>query len=239
MMKDRDLVGLITIVALILLAYPYPLLRFIGAGVILFFSPGFFLTKLLYRDSSLEETLLLSPGISVVTTGGVALLLALFSLLNPFYLISIIGIFVIAGFVLSNTVDIKKPRISMPDKLTSVMIIAMLILIIAWGVAEYNAGYYREVDIAIVSWPHNATVNSTLTFGVYVANYNYGPANCEVRFSLNGHQVKSIPVHLNDGENTTITFNAVSNLSGKNIASFDLYVNGKYYTNVHIYFYLK
>ncbi len=238
-MRDKDIVGLITVVAFILLFYPYSLVKFIGMAILLFFSPGFFLLKLLYHDMRLEELLLLSTGVSIAVSGAIALLLAAIGFLNPYLLLSIVAALAVLSYLLSGTISIEKPELHLPDGFTALMLAMMLILLGIWGAVEFNTHPYEEIDIAINSWPHNATVNDTLSFVIYVKNQNYGPADCEIRFSLNGESVRNYTVHLDSGDSREILFQAMSNRTGKNLASFDLYVNGEFYTNVHVYFDLR
>ncbi len=237
-MRDKDLVALITIVGFILSFYPYAIVKFIGISILLFFSPGFFLLKIIYHDMNLEELILLSFGVSVGISGAIALLLAVFSILTPMYMFLAIALISILGYFLSSSLDIKKPSIGKPDKFTAVMLSLMLILLGIWVGVESQTTYYKEIDIAINHWPQNATTNSTLQFDIYVKNQNYGDANCSVHFSLNNHMYQFRNFTLDSGEEKMLMFQAVSNKTGKNLASFDLYVNGDYYTNVHIYFVL-
>ncbi len=238
-MRDKDIVALLTLVGFILYFYPYPMVKFIGISILLFFSSGFFLLKMLYKDMKLEELILLSFGVSVAISGALALILAVFSLLTPFAMFIGIAAISIVGYFLSSSLEVEKPKIEKPDKFTAVMLALMLIVIGVWVGVESQSSYYKEIDIAINHWPKNATVNSTLGFEIYVKNQNYGNADCRVVFTLNKKQMEMRNFTLNTGDEKILMFQAKSNLTGKNLASFDLYVNGKFYTNVHVYFDLR
>ncbi|NPA75869.1 MAG: hypothetical protein GXO25_07325 [Euryarchaeota archaeon] len=238
-MRDKDLVAVITVLSFVVyILVSNTIARFITLGVLLFFAPGFFLLKLLYRDMKLEELILLSFGVSVGISGAVALLLAALGMLYGIYVLGVVAGITILGYFLSASLDVHF-HFTRPDKFTVVMLAMMLTLIAVWGSYEYHTTPYRELDIGITAWPHNVTVNSTLNFTIYVANQNYGPANCTVVFYLNLHRLASKSVNLDNGMHTLLNFTAHTNKTGKNLASFDLYANGKKYTNVHVYFDVK
>ncbi len=238
-MRDKDIVALITIIFLILYFYPFSIIKFISLSMLLFFSPGFFLLKLLYRDMKLEELILLSFGVSIAVSGGVALLLAALGILSALGMLVSLSLIVVAGYFLSSSIDIKLKKFTKPDKFVVVMVSLMLILMGIWLYAEFSTKKYKEIDIGITSWPQNSTINDTLHFTIYLKNWNYGRANCTVIFHLNNKNIEKKSTLLNDGDRTYLYFQAVSNKTGMNLASFDLFVNGKYYTNVHVYFELK
>nr|AAZ32447.1 hypothetical protein [uncultured euryarchaeote Alv-FOS1] len=238
-MKDKNIVALITVAALAMYFFvPSVIARFVALGVLLFFAPGFFLLKLLYRDMKLEELVLLSFGVSLGISGAVSVALAALGILHGKLVLGIVALISVAGYALSSSLTVNF-KLTRPDKFTVVMLAMMLTLIAVWGSYEYQTTPYRELDIGITAWPHNVTVNSTLNFTIYVANQNYGPANCTVVFYLNSHRLANETVRLTDGTHTLLKFTAHTNVTGKNLASFDLYANGKYYTNVHVYFDVK
>jgi uncharacterized membrane protein len=238
-MRDKDIVALITIIFLILYFYPFSIIKFISLSMLLFFSPGFFLLKLLYRDMKLEELILLSFGVSIAISGGIALLLAALGILSALGMLVSLSLIVVAGYFLSSSIDIKLKKFTKPDKFVVVMVSLMLILMGIWLYAEFSTKKYKEIDIGITSWPQNSTINDTLHFTIYLKNWNYGRANCTVIFHLNNKNIEKKSALLNDGDRTYLYFQATSNKTGMNLASFDLFVNGKYYTNVHVYFELK
>ncbi len=236
-MRDKDLVAAI---ALLSFAGYYfsqaPVLKFIFLSPLIFFIPGFFLLKILYRNMALEELILLSFGVAIGVSWALALAMAALNLLTPEFFIAGIFIISIVGYFFSETIEIEKPRFTKPDTFTAVMLVLMLVLIAAWGYHESQVTMYREMDLGIVEWPHNATLNDTLNFTIYVANQNYGEAHCKIVFYMNSHKVAERELNLTDGEHALLNFSAHTNVSGKNIASFNLYANGKYFTNVHVYF---
>ncbi len=235
-MRDKDIIIVITIAFFIIYFYPFQILKFISIGIILFFSPGFFILKSVYRDMKGEELILLSFPLSIAISGTIALIFSIFSILSPELMLISSAIIVVSGYFISSSTDFKIGKIRMPDKITTVLIALMLTTIGVWLAYEFNTSQYKEVDIGINSWPKNATLNSTLSFDVYVKNQNYGNANCLIVFSLNKKILDNKSLFLKNGEYRIITFNAMSNLTGKNLASFNLYINGKFYTNVHVYF---
>ena len=238
-MNDKNIVAILAIIALAVYFYPHPAAKFLAIAVLLFFVPGFFLLKTLYRDIKGEELVLLSFGVSLAISGAIALLLAALAILNPLNIFIGIGIISVVGYFFSAAVEIKPFKLSKPDKFAAVLISIMLVIIGIWVGIEMNTSYYKEVDIGILSWPHNATVNSTLHFKIYVKNQNYGNANIKIVFSLNNKTITSKNTVLNNGESTTLLFTAHNSTHIENLASFDMYVNGKYYTNVHVYFHLN
>ena len=238
-MKDKDVVALITLIFMILYFYPFPIIKFISLSIILFFSPGFFLLKILYDDMKLEELILLSFGVSIALSGAIALFLAALGILSALGMLVLLSLVIIVGYFLSSSIEIKLKKFTKPDKFVTVMVSLMLILMGIWLYAEFSTSKYREIDIGIVSWPTNATINDTLQFTVYLKNWNYGKANCTVAFYLNNVAVEKKFVALNNGDKTFLYFLATSNKTGTNLASFNLFVNGKFYTNVHVYFNLR
>ncbi len=237
-MNDKNAVAGFTAIAIVLYFIPNEILKFVGIAILLLFSPGFFVLKLIYRDMKGEELFLLSFGVSVGISGTIALILSLISVLSPANMFIAIGAVIIVGYALSSAMDIKPFKLTRPDKFSAVLISLMLVLITVWISVEANTHYYREVDIGILSWPDNATANSTLNFTVYIKNQNYGHANITLKFSLNKVMVNEKNLSLENGEKYIMNFTAFSEKHGENLASFDMYVNGKYYTNVHVYFYL-
>ena len=238
-MRDKDLIALITIFAFIIYFFPNYILKFIAIGVLLFFSPGFFVLKLIYRNMKIEELVILSFGMAIAISGTVALALAACGALRPEWMFLSVGIITILGYFLSSSIEISPVTFRRPDQFTVIMIAMMLTLIAIWGSYEYETSPYREVDIAINSWPSNATTNTTLNFKIMVVNQNYGPANCTVVFYLNGHYISDNSTYLSNGHTKIFNFQGTTNITGKNLATFNLYVNGKYYTNVHMFFEVK
>ena len=238
-MRDKDIVALVTIISLILYFYPFSIIKFISLSVLLFFSPGFFLLKVLYRDMKIDELILLSFGVSIGISGTVALLLAVVGILSSFTMLISLSTIFIVGYVLSSSIEIPMKRFTKPDKFVVIMVSLMLILMGIWVYEEFSTQKYREIDIGITSWPKNSTINDTLQFTIYLKNWNYGEANCTVVFHLNNESVDNKTVTMECGDETFLLFYAKSNKTGKNLASFDLFVNGEYYTNVHVYFYLR
>ncbi len=239
-MRDKDVVaGLLLFSFLLYLIYPHPPLSFIFLAPLVFFVPGFFVLKLLYRDMGMEELVLLSFGVSLAFSGAVALLLSSMGVLYPAAFAGALLFISALGYFLSGSIELAPLHFSMPDRFTAVLLVIMLLMIAAWGYHEAGTNQYRELDIGITAWPQNATLNSTLNFTVYVANQNYGPANCTVVFYLNSHRLASKSVSLDSGMHTLLNFTAHTNKTGRNLASFDLYANGKKYTNVHVYFDVK
>ena len=238
-MRDKDLVGLITLIFMILYFYPFTIIKFLSISVILFFSPGFFLLKTLYMDMKLDELLPLSFGVSIALSGGIALLFAALGLLSPLTMLICLSLVVIVGYLLSSSIDIKLKKFTKPDKFVVVMVSLMLILMGIWLYSEFSVTKYKEIDMGIVSWPQNSTVNDTMQFTIYLKNWNYGKANCSVVFSLNNESVGKKFAVLDNGDETFLYFQATSNKTGRNLASFNLFVNGKFYTNVHVYFNLR
>ncbi len=238
-MRDKDIVALLTVLAYALIILPITWIKFVGVAIIFLFSPGFFVVGCIYRDMNEEEKILLAFGVSLGISGAFALILAVFSMLSPLNILLVLGLISIIGYFISASSDLPKLEISVPDKFTALMLSLMLVSIGIWFSVELHTTQYREIDIAIENWPHNATVNSTLKFNISVKNQNYGNAQCKIVFLLNKNEIKEEKFSLNSGELKNLHFSAISNHSGKNFAKFILYVDAKYYTDVHLYFILK
>jgi len=237
-MKDKNLVGILTIIFLILYLLPIVLIKFISIGFILFFAPGFFLLRI-YKKISGEELIILSIPLSLGISGIIALGLAALSILTPQNMLLLtIGV-IIVGYIFSSAEDLKLPRMAKPEKLISLIIALSLILMSIWIYQGINIPSYKEVDIGILEWPENATVNDTLYFKIYVKNWDYENATINVVFSMNNKTLENRTFILARGESKSFYFTTFAEREGKNLASFDLYVNSKYYTNVHIYFYVN
>ncbi len=238
-MKDKNCVAIVTLISMILYFYPFTILKFITLGILLFFSPGFFLLKMLYDDMPLEELIPLSIGVSFGLSGSIALLLAAIGMLSPLSILIVISFIIIFGYIFSSPIDIHMRKFAKPSKFAVVITSLMLIVASTWLYMEFSTKRYREIDIGLISWPENSTINDTLNFGIYLKNWNYGSVNCTVVFYLNNRSVDSKSAFLKNGDEAYLFFKARSNITGKNLALFKLYVNGRYLTNVHIYFYLR
>ncbi len=237
-MKDKNIVALLTIIFLLLYFTPFTILKFISLGFILFFSPGFFILRI-YKKISGEELVLLSIPLSLGITGIIALILATLSILTPQNMLLLIIAVILAGYMLSSYDEFRVPKASKPDKLVSLIVVLSIILMLIWVYNGVNVPQYKEVDIGILEWPENATLNDTLYFKIYVKNWDYENATIDVVFTLNNKSMGNKAFSLNRGEDKSFYFTAIAKKEGKNLASFDLYVNGDYYTNVHIYFYVN
>ena len=238
-MKDKDIVALITIAFFILYFYPSDIMKFLSIAFILFFAPGFFILKSVYKDMDYEELILLSFPLSISIFGTLALIFSIFSILTPENVLISSAAVIIPGYFFSSSLNLKLRKIEMPDKLGVILIALMLGTMGVWLGVEFNTTQYKEMDIGIKAWPKNSTINSTISFDIYVKNQNYGYATCRIVFYLNRENVSEKIFTLKNGEYRVVTFNAKTNITGENLASFDLYVNKKYYTNVHVYFQVK
>jgi len=237
-MKDKNIVGLLTIGFFLVYFLPFTLAKFISVGFLLFFAPGFFLLRF-YKKISREELVLLSIPLSFGISGVVALVLAALSILTPANMLVLISTIILVGYVLCSYEEIKIPSIGKPDKLVSVIIVLSMVLMLIWIYYGVTTPQYKEVDIGIVEWPKNVTVNDTLYFKIYVKNWDYDNAKIEVVFRMNNESVGTKTFSLLKEEERSFYFVTTAKIPGKNLASFDLFVNGKYYTNVHIYFYVN
>ena len=237
-MRDKDIVALLTLASLILYFLSPPIIKFMLIAFILLFSPGYFAIKS-YREVSEEEALIFSVPLSIGISGIIAVLLSSLSLLSSRTMLLSVGIIILILYIFSKPLKIEKIKIRMPDRIISVLIILMLVTALGWIYAEQSINPMKEVDIAIEEWPHNATLNSTLEFLIYVKNWNYEAHTFKIIFSLNNVTMEEKTFSLEKGKSIYLHFEAYATHSGINLASFDLYVNGDYYTNVHVYFEVK
>jgi len=237
-MKDKNIVGILTVLFFLLYFLPFTLTKFVAVAFILFFAPGFFLLRC-YKRISGEELLLLSIPLSFGISGIVALLLAALSLLTPQNMLILIGSIILIGFTFSTYEEIKLPKISKPDRLVSLIVTISLILMVIWIYYGITTPQYKEVDIGIVEWPKNATINDTLYFKIYVKNWDYDNATLSIVFKMNNETLETKTFSLSKEEEKSFYFVTIAQREGKNLASFDLFVNGEYYTNVHVYFYVN
>ena len=237
-MRDKTIVGLLTIIFFALYFLPFVAVKFISIAFILFFAPGFFILRI-YKKVSEEELILLSIPLSLGVSGFIALVLAALSILNPQNMLISIAAAITVAFIFSSSSEIKGVKIEKPEKLVTVIVVLSLILMGVWLYYGISTPKYKEVDIGILEWPENATLNDTLFFKIYVKNWDYDNASIEVVFKMNNQTMGSKSFYLLRGEDRSFYFTAVAYKEGNNLASFDLFVNGKYYTNVHVYFYVS
>ncbi len=237
-MKDKNLVALLTVLFFLTYFLPWWIIKLISLGFILFFAPGFFTIRI-YKDLDPEELVLISPPLSLGISGLIAVVLAALSILTPYTMLITVGAYLCIAYALSSGGEIKRIKWEKPSKFVSAVIILSIILISVWGYAEFTASPRHEVDISIESWPHNATVGKNVSFELMVKNWNYGDSDLKIIFKLNNIKIGTIHFHLSNGQEKEIKFETSSTVAGKNLASFDLYVNGHLYTNVHVYFMVK
>jgi len=234
-MKTKNIFAILTIIFFTLYFLPYVPVKFFSTLFILLFSPGYFVLKI-YKDVKKEEYFLV-PVISLGISGLVAVILSYLSILSSKNMLITMGAIILIAYIFSNS-D-KAEEMSSEKKVMkaiTVLIILMLLTAGAWLFREFSTNPKKEVDIAIQKWPLNASTNTTLLFMIYVKNWNYPGENFTVVFSLNNQTVENRSFSLHPGELKYLYFNAIAHSAGKNLASFDLYIDGKYYTNVHIYF---
>ncbi len=237
-MKDKYLVGILTLAFFLIYFIPNTIIKFIAVAFILFFSPGFF-TLRIYKNIKKEELLLIAPPLSLGISGAIALLLAAFSILNYETMLIFIGAYIAIAFLLSSSQDIGKFKWERPHKIVAIVLSLSLILLSIWIYADFTAPSYKEIDIAIESWPHNATLGENLSFDIYVKNWNYENVHLSLQFEMNNRTVEWKNFTLEKGESKHFIFEYNASQEGKNLASFNLYLNGIFYTNVHIYFDVK
>ncbi len=237
-MKDKYLVGILTFAFFLIYFIPNTILKFISVAFILFFAPGFF-TLRIYKKINKEELLLISPPLSLGISGAIALLLAAFSILNYKTMLIFIGTYIAISFLLSSSEDIGKIKLEKPHKIAVIVISLSLILLSILIYADLTAPGYKEIDIAIESWPHNATLGENLSFDIYVKNWDYDNAHLSLQFEMNNRTVEWKNFTLEKGESKHFIFERNASQEGINLASFNLYLNGNFYTNVHIYFNVK
>ncbi len=236
-MRDKDLVALLTLLFFLLYFLPSTVLKFISVAFILFFSPGFFIVKI-YKNVAAEESLLLAAPVSLGITGLVAIFLAAFSMLSRESMLVVMAAIIVASYLLAKPTEIRRIPLHPPEKMISLLLALMLITMGAWLYAGYRTSQQRnfEVDMAIKDWPHNATLNSTLIFVIYIKNWNCKDGEFHILFSLNNRSIENKSLTVLQGESKDIIFYANAEKKGENLASFDLFIDGKFYTNVHIYF---
>ncbi len=238
-MRDKDLVALLTLAFFLLYFIPSTVMKFISIGFLLFFSTGFFTLKF-YRDMEGEELLLLSPPLGLAISGSIALALAALSILTKETMLISIGMYLVITYVLSKGEEFKlnlNPRGL--DRLVTIILVLSLVVGASWIYAGLSVEKYKEVDIAIEEWPHNVTLNSTLEFHIYIKNWDYDNASFRVVFKLNNETKEIREFSLAKGGEMHMYFYTNTSTVGTNLASFDLYVNGNFYTNVHVYFLVK
>ncbi len=239
-MRDKNLVALITIIFLLIYLIPNQMVKLISIAFILFFAPGYFTVKI-YRETSPEEEILLAVPISMAISGFFAVILSALSILEPLNLMVLVNSFIAISYFFANSKEMKKIKIpeKLPDKFAGVVIVLLLTGLSMAIYVDFSVPKVYEASIEIDSWPQNATLNSTGIFVLYVKNYNYPTSNFTVRFSLNSKYIEKRSFTLAPGKEIPVVFQSKITKSGKNLASFDLYINDNYYTNVHIYFYVK
>ena len=234
-MKDKYLVGILTLAFFLIYFVPNTIAKFIAVAFLLFFSPGFF-TLRIYKNINREELLLIAPPLSLGISGSIALLLAAFSILNYEIMLIFLGAYIAIAFLLSSSEDIGKLKLEKPHKIAAIVISLSLILLSIWLYADLTAQSYREIDIAIENWPHNATMGENLSFDIYVKNWDYENAHLSLQFEMNNKTVKWENFTLGKGEFRYFIFECNASHPGKNLATFNLYLNRSFYTNVHVYF---
>ncbi len=239
-MKDKDVVAAITVLMGALYFVPNIYVRFVSVMYILFFPAGYFIVKI-YKDAESVEGIILGAVVSIGISGAISLALAYIGILSPLSMMMVLGAVIVLGYIFAHSRDLGALKISFakPSKIETVFIVSMLVLISVWAYMDYSSSYGKEVDIGIVSWPTNATIDTNTSFVIYVKNWNFNTANFEVIFYLNNRSISSQKFVLENGGYKYIVFNTTLTDLGWNLASFDLYINGKYYTNVHIYFYVN
>ncbi len=237
-MKDKNIVALLTILFFALYFVPMPVVRMVSVGFILLFALGFF-TLRIYKKINGEELLLMAPAVSIGISGLFAILLAYFSILKASTMLIVVGTYLVIAYLLSSGEEIKKVELKRPSRLVAILLILSLIIMGIWGYIELNATPRHELDIAIESWPHNATIGENVSFEIYVKNWNYGDAHLKLVFRLNNITQEVREFNLSGGMAKRFIFYSNHTVLGRNLASFDLYVNGEFYTNVHVYFVVK
>ncbi len=237
-MEDKYLVGILTLIFLLIYFIPHPIAKFLAISFLLFFAPGFF-TLRIYREIEKEEILLIAPPLSIGISGIIALFLVYLSILNPKNILIFLGAYIFITFILCASEDIKKIKISRPQRIIAAIVALSLILISIWGYGEITAPNYKELDIAIENWPQNVTMGENLSFEIYVKNWDYENAHLSVEFRMNKKTIQWQNFTLGKGEEKHLLFQSNATIAGRNLASFNLYLNGNYYTNVHVYFYVN
>jgi len=237
-MKDKYLVGILTLVFFLIYFIPNTIVKFVAVAFILFFAPGFF-TLRIYRDINREELILIAPPLSLGISGAIALLLATFSILNYKTMLIFMSAYILIAFLLSFGEDIGKFKFEKPQKIAAVVLSLSLILLSIWVYADLTAHGYKEIDIGIESWPHNPTLGDNLSFEIYVKNWDYDNAHLSLQFEMNNRTMEWKNFTLEKGDAKYFIFEFNASTPGRNLASFNLYLNGDFYTNVHIYFEVK
>ncbi len=236
--NERELVAFVTVIFFVLYFLPFTVFKFFSVAVILFFSPGYFLVRM-YRDASREERYLLAPVVSLGISGLVAVALSALSLLSRESMLLIMCAVTAVSYLLSvifSPVSSTGSAEKQAQRFAAVLMVLMLLTTGAWAYLEFSTHPEPEVDMAIQQWPVNASMNSTLTFAIYVKNWNHPGKSFRVVYSLNNHTVEERTFTLAPGDSKVLYFHSKPPHPGKNLASFDLYIDGNYYTNVHVYF---
>lgn len=233
-MKTKNIFAILTIISFFLYFLPFKPVKFFSTLFILLFSPGYFVLNI-YKDVKKEEYFLV-PVISLGISGIVAIILSSLSILSSKNMLITLGVIILIAYILSKPGKVDTISEKKEMKAITVLVILMLITAGVWLIKEFSTNPKKEVDIAIQKWPLNASTNTTLLFVIYVKNWYYPGENFTVVFSLNNRIMENRSFSLPPGESKYLYFNAITHSVGKNLASFDLYIDGKYYTNVHIYF---
>jgi len=224
---------------------------FVLGLLLLFFLPGYALTRLVFHERVKSDMfVLLSIALSVLSAMLISVGLALAGILTQeVSIISLVGLTVVA--LMADKILHHENRkfdleLSMPRKedldpiiLAGIVFGIVLILIFTYVLVTthppsttYIALMSENMDLKL---PKNASVGERVNFTLMLKNGEGHNASFRVEIYFNLTKESQLTCHLRDGENRTFLLNATMLEPGFQKISVKVYIDGVYYRELHFW----
>jgi len=246
------LAAMTTVIAAVLsVMLPANPITFVFAIALVFFLPGYALTRAIFdREMQVDFFLLLSIGLSVVSTMIIALVLAMMAVLTTeSILVSLVGVTIVA--LLIDRIDHKENRrfeieIVRPtrkdlDPVITVAIAFGLILIGIFGFIILTTHPPSTTHVFIkdpADLPKNLTIGNAVNITIQVYNGEGGAAQFSVALNetnVTGIGSLSYVSYLANNETRDFSFSFIPTTAGYQQFRIEVTINGDYYGEVHFW----
>lgn len=227
-------------------------ITFILGIILIFFLPGYALTRLLFgRDLKLEIFILLSIGLSVIASMLLALILAATSIGFDLEILLTLLLAIILGALLLDKLrhrenrkielEILWPKRSEVDPVITTVLVFGLIVAGFFAYYIITAEQPSRTHMIIMSMdedehlPMNGTVNESIEFKLEVMNGEGSPAQFTAEIYVNDTIADTKAVTLDDMETQVFDLSVIPTDPGRQRISVELYIDGEYYNRVQFF----
>jgi len=249
----RFTAGIVAVLAALSSAFlPMSPVTFVLGIILIFFLPGYALTRLIFGDKlKFDLFLLLSIGLSVVLSMLISLLLAAtpITMTQESSLAAILGLILIALMIdkivhhknRKFEIEFVRPKMKDIDPVIAVAIAFALILIASFAYVIVITHRPSDTSMNLLSENHdidlpvNCTVGVPINFIFELKNGEGKAANFKIDLLVNNTIVNQLVTSIDDEKNKSFNLQAITSDPGYQQIMLKVYIDGAYYNEVHFW----